>query len=96
MELGGNSNAHKYYDANKLVANGMHDFTAPLSAKYRQDLLKQAEQTVAKKPGVIQKVDVIQPKEMKEEIVDKVDNSKIVAVKYACDQKRKASEQHKG
>ena len=61
MELGGNSNSNKYFEANKLYTNGQHDYSMPLAAKYRHELSKLAEMHVHKKIIIEVKEEVKQP-----------------------------------
>ena len=43
MELGGNKNAHVYYEKNNMMDGGKPNHKAPQLAKYKQDLSKKAE-----------------------------------------------------
>jgi hypothetical protein len=96
MELGGNLNAIKYFEANKLFTNGQHDFTLPLAAKYRQELSKLAESSVPSKKIIVPdearpttdtknavETTLSKPEKVKPtEKEEAYDGSKIVVVKY--------------
>lgn len=96
MELGGNLNATKHYETNKLFTNGQHDFTLPLAAKYRQELNKLAENSVPAKKTIVSEDARIEPeiKNTDDAILSKQekakssekeelsDGSKMVIVKY--------------
>ena len=65
MEIGGNLNASKCFEINKLYTNGQHDYSMPLAAKYRQELCKLAEMQVHKKASTEIKKEVKQPEAIK-------------------------------
>lgn len=66
MEFGGNKNAAVYFEKNGMMADGKPNHKHPALAKYKQDLLKKAEQAVALLMGNFTKASVEQKAERTE------------------------------